>query len=142
MSTVGQTVGQTEHEVHDGGEGARLAALREELTEAGRSLWLAGLGAVQRVEEEGRGLFDSLVERGRKVEKRQFKTIDRTLAEGTRRVRDLSGRVRSRVEVGVRDALHRLGVATRDDLETLAGRLEALDRKLAQAAAEQAPERA
>lgn len=140
MSTVGRTNGHAQHEGHDAGGDDRLAALREELTEAGRSLWLAGLGAVKRVEEEGRGLFDSLVERGRKVERRQFKTIDRTLAEGTRRARDLSGRVRSRVEVGVRDALHRLGVATRDDLETLAGRLEALDRKLAQA--EQAPERA
>jgi poly(hydroxyalkanoate) granule-associated protein len=115
----------------------RLEALREELTEAGRSLWLAGLGAMKRVEEEGRGLFDSLVERGRKVEKRQFKVIDRTLASTTRRVRDLSGRVQSRVEVGVRDTLHRLGVATRDDLEVLAGRLEALDQKVARAGVEQ-----
>lgn len=111
--------------------GERLEALREELTEAGHTLWLAGLGAVKRVEEEGRGLFDSLVERGRKIEKRQFKSIDRTLAETTRRVRDLSGRVQSRVEGGVRDTLHRLGVATRDDLQALAGRLEALDRKVA-----------
>ncbi len=115
----------------------RLEALREELTDAGRSLWLAGLGAMQRVGEEGRGLFDSLVERGRKVEKRQFKVIDRTLASTTRRVHDLSGRVQSRVEVGVRDALHRLGVATRDDLEALAGRLEALDQKVARVAVEQ-----
>jgi len=116
--------------------GERLEALREELTEAGHTIWLAGLGAVKRVGEEGRGLFDSLVERGRKVEKRQFKTIDRTLAQTTRRVRDLSGRVQSRVEVGVRDTLHRLGVATRDDLQALTGRLEALDRKISRAAGE------
>ena len=116
--------------------GERLEALREELTEAGHTIWLAGLGAVKRVGEEGRGLFDSLVERGRKVEKRQFKTIDRTLAQTTRRVRDLSGRVQSRVEVGVRDTLHRLGVASRDDLQALTGRLEALDRKISRAAGE------
>jgi len=127
-----------EHEARNaGGNGnERLEALRGELTETGRALWLAGLGAVRRVEEEGRGLFDSLVERGRKVEKRQFKAIDRTIAETSRRVRDLSGRVQSRVEVGVRDALHRLGVATRDDLQALAGRLEALDRKVDRAAGE------
>jgi poly(hydroxyalkanoate) granule-associated protein len=123
-----------EHEVRNGN--GRLGALRGELSDAGRTLWLAGLGAMKRVEEEGRGLFDSLVERGRKVEKRQFKTIDRTLAQTTRRVRDLSGRVQSRVEVGVRDTLHRLGVATRDDLQALAGRLEALDRKVAGVSAE------
>lgn len=114
----------------------RLGALREELTEAGHALWLAGLGAAKRVGEQGRDLFDSLVERGRRVEKRQFKTIDRTLAGTTRRVRDLSGRVRTRVEDGFRDTLHRFGVATRDDLQALAARLEALDRKVERAAGE------
>lgn len=133
MSTA-QHVDET---VHNGDGDHRLEALREELTEAGHTLWLAGLGAMKRVEEEGRGLFGNLVERGRKVEKRQFKVIDRTLASTTRRVRDVSGRVQTRVEDGVRDALHRLGVATRDDLEALSGRLEALDRKVAGAAGEQ-----
>lgn len=122
---------------NDGSE--RLEALRGELTDAGRTIWLAGLGAVKRVEEEGRGLFDSLVERGRKVERRQFKTIDRTLAQTTRRVRDLSGRVQTRVEVGVRDGLHRLGVATRDDLQALAARLDALDRKVTAVSTHQDP---
>lgn len=131
------TVKHVDDEVRNADGNDRLEALREELTEAGRSLWLAGLGAMKQVEEEGRGLFDSLVERGRKVEKRQFKAIDRTLASTTRRVRDLSGRVQSRVEVGVRDTLHRLGVATRDDLEALAGRLEALDQRLTRAADDQ-----
>jgi poly(hydroxyalkanoate) granule-associated protein len=125
-----------EHEVRNGNGNGRLGALRGELSDGGRTLWLAGLGAMKRVEEEGRGFFDSLVERGRKVEKRQLKTIDRTLAQTTRRLRDLSGRVQSRVEVGVRDTLHRLGVASRDDLQALAGRLEALDRKVAGVSAE------
>lgn len=124
---------------HENGNGSQprrfereLTALGDEVAEAGRSLWLAGLGAAKRAEEEGRDLFDTLVERGRKVEKRQFKSIDRTLADTGRRVRELSERVQTRVEGGFRGTLDRLGVATRDDLEALAGRLEALDRKLQQ----------
>lgn len=123
------TVHETETEV-------RFAHLRHEVTEAGRTLWLAGLGAARRAEEEGRGLFDTLVERGRKVEKRQFKAIDRTLAETGRRVRDVSGRVQVRFEDRLRETLNRLGVATREDVQNLAGRLEALDRKVEKAAAE------
>jgi hypothetical protein len=38
------------------------------LVNAGRSLWLAGLGAVAGVEEGTRDLFGRLVERGRPVE--------------------------------------------------------------------------
>lgn len=130
-------------QAHENGNGHRsefkrferdLTALGGELAEAGHSLWLAGLGAAKRVEEEGRDLFDSMVERGRKVEKRQFKSIDRTLADTGRRVRELSERVQTRFGGGLRDTLHRLGVATRDDLEALSGRLEALDRKLEQTA--------
>jgi poly(hydroxyalkanoate) granule-associated protein len=115
---------------------ARFETLRHEVTEAGRTLWLAGLGAARRAEEEGRGLFDTLVERGRKVEKRQFKAIDRRLAETGRRVSDLSGRVQVRFEDRVRATLNRLGVASREDVRGLAGRLEALDRKVARIAAE------
>lgn len=118
---------------------ARFDTLRQEVTEAGRTLYLAGLGAARRAEEEGRGLFDTLVERGRKVEKRQFKAIDRTLAETGRRVRDLSGRVQVRFEDRLRETLNRLGVATREDVQDLAGRLEALDRKVERIAAERHP---
>lgn len=118
---------------------ARFETLRHEVTEAGRTLWLAGLGAARRAEEEGRGLFDTLVERGRKVEKKQFKAIDRRLAETGRRVRDLSGRVQERFEERVRDTLNRLGVASQEDVRDLAGRLEALDRKVAKIAAQKAP---
>lgn len=110
--------------------GNDLNKLREDLTETGRALWLAGLGAVAEVEREGRGLFDEMVEKGRKVEKAQFKAIDRTLAETSKRVKTLSDRVQHRVEGGFKDTLHRFGLATGDDLKALAGRLDALSKKV------------
>lgn len=108
----------------------RFDQLAEELTETGRTLWLAGLGAVAQAEEDGRGLFDTLVERGRKVEKQQFKAIDRTLSATGKRVRALGDRVQTRLESGMQSTIERLGLVSRSDLETLAGRLEALDRKV------------
>jgi poly(hydroxyalkanoate) granule-associated protein len=104
--------------------------IRHDLTEAGRNVWLASMGAVAQVEKEGRDLFDTLVERGRKVETRQFKALDRTVARTSERVRDLSEKVQERVEVGARGVLHRLGLPTRDDLEALSSRLAALSQKI------------
>lgn len=125
--------------VHENTTEPSFEHLRHEVTEAGRTLWLAGLGVARRAEEEGRDLFETLVERGRKVEKKQFKAIDRTLAETGRRVRVLSDRVQVRFEDRLREGLNRLGVATREDVQGLAGRLEALDRKVDKVAAERRP---
>lgn len=110
--------------------------LRHDVSEAGHTLWLAGMGAVAQVEEEGRALFEELVEKGRKAEVRQFKAIDRTVARTSERVRELSDKVQGRVEDGARELLHRLGLPTRDDLDTLAGRISALSKKVDQVAAE------
>lgn len=116
--------------------GNDLNRLRDELTETGRTVWLAGLGAVAQVEQEGRGFFEDLVEKGRKVEKRQFKAIDRTLSETSKRVKDFGDKVQDRVEGGMKDTLHRLGLATGDDLKVLAGRLDNLSQKVDSVAAE------
>jgi poly(hydroxyalkanoate) granule-associated protein len=99
-------------------------------------LWLAGVGVVARAEEEGRALFEELVEKGRKVEVRQFKAIDRTVARTSERVRELGERVQERVEDGAQGLLHRLGLPTREDFETLSGRIAALAKKVDQVAGE------
>ena len=52
----------TEHESFDSD------ALQDELTEQGHKVWLAGLGALATVEEEGTKLFNRLVDRGQEFE--------------------------------------------------------------------------
>lgn len=105
-----------------------------EIGETGRTIWLAGLGALARVEQEGRRVFDSLVERGRKVERRQLKAIDRAVADGSRRAEQLGDEMRDKVHAGVDGVLHRARLPTRTDLkelsallDRLAERIEALD---------------
>jgi polyhydroxyalkanoate synthesis regulator phasin len=90
----------------------------------------------QRLEKESRQIFDRLVEKGRRVETRQFKAIDRTVARTSERVSELSERLQCRIESGTRGLLERLGLPTRDDLEKLSGRISTLSKSVERIAAE------
>lgn len=110
--------------------------LRHELGETGRRVWLAGMGAVAEMEKESRQIFDQLVERGRRVETRQFKAIDRTVARTSERLQELGERLQCRIEDGARGLLVRLGLPTRDDLDKLSGRISTLSKNVERIAAE------
>lgn len=110
---------------------------RKEITEAGRTVWLAGLGAVARVEEEGKDLFDHLVERGRQVEKDQFKALDRAVAQTSDTLKEWSDRVQENVEKGMEEVLRRVGLPSRSDLDHLSARINTLSKKVDHFVAEQ-----
>jgi len=107
----------------------------EKLRAAGRSLWLAGLGAIAEVEEEGRGLFDRLVERGRPLEERQKKTAEAVAQRARKRARELGKLLQDTVAYESRGMLKRLNVMTREDVKSLSARLETLSKKLDEYAA-------
>lgn len=108
-----------------------------DLTSTGRSVWLAGLGAfglAGSAEEDGRELFDSLVERGREVEGRQLDALEDTVGRTSDRIGEsVAGwgeRIGDGVEEGVKTALVRAGLPTREDLRILGQRLDTLARKI------------
>jgi len=107
----------------------------DKLLAAGRSLWLAGLGAVAEVEEEGRGLFDRLVERGRPLEKRQKETAEAVAQRAQKTARELGKLLQDTVTYESRGMLKRLNVMTREDVKILSARLETLSKKLDEYAA-------
>lgn len=110
---------------------------RRDLVSAGRNLWLASLGAVAKAEEEGRDLFDRLVERGRPLEKRQRHTLD-TMGDRTQeKVRELRKLVQDTVEFETKGVLKRFGMLTKDDIKVLAARLDTLSHKIDELAAKQ-----
>jgi len=102
----------------------------DKLLAAGRSLWLAGLGAVAEVEEEGRGLFDRLVERGRPLEKRQKETAEAVAQRAQKTARELGKLLQDTVAYESRGMLKRLNVMTREDVKVLSARLETLSKKI------------
>lgn len=107
----------------------------KELRESAHRIWLAGLGAVAMAEEEGTKLLSTLVDKGEKFESRGRKQFDRVL----RRVDDAKGKAESTwdkvedaVDHKVADALKRLGVPTRTEINKLTKRVEELTRKVDQ----------
>ena len=107
----------------------------DKLLAAGRSLWLAGLGAAAEVEEEGRELFDRLVRRGRPVERRQKKAAAAVTERAQRTARELGQLVQDTVAYESRGLLKRLNVMTREDVKILSSRLETLSKKIDEYAA-------
>ncbi len=112
---------------------------RRELVSAGRNLWLASLGAVAKAEEEGRDLFDRLVERGRPLEERQRQALDKVGDRTNETVRDFRKLVQDTMEYETQGVLKRFGMMTRDDVKILAARLETLSHKIDELAARQEP---
>ena len=108
---------------------------RRELREAGRNLWLAGLGAVAEVEEgsrEWQQAFDRLVERGRPVDERQRKALEDVGQRTGTTVREMKKLFEDTVQYESKSLLKRLGLMTRDDVKALAARIDSLAAKVDQ----------
>ena len=107
----------------------------KELRESAHRIWLAGLGAVAMAEEEGSKFLSTLVDKGEKYEARQRKQLDKVL----RRVDDAKGKagstwgkVEDTIDKKVGEALKRMGVPTRSEINKLTKRVEELTLKVDQ----------
>ena len=111
--------------------------LQEELTRRGRDVWLAGLGALATVEEEGSKAFNTLVERGKDYESKGRKQIESAISQASKQrdeaiseVEDASEGAREYIFNTVDRALDRFGVATRSELDKLEGQVGRLTQKV------------
>lgn len=103
---------------------------RRDAAAAGRTIWLAGLGALGSLEDRGRAIFDDLVAKGRKVESGQFKALDRAVCQAADGAEKLGEEVRGKLHEGVDSVLHRAHLPTRDDLAELTARLDRLSERI------------
>lgn len=92
----------------------------------GRDVWLAGLGAVATMEEEGSQLFTTLVKRGAKLEAEGRKKIDMVRGEVTERQKSLTHQVEENVYEPMLKAMSRFGVPTRGEIRELTAKVDAL----------------
>jgi len=129
-----------------------FSKLPDELVERGREVWLAGLGALSRVEEEGDRVFQDLVKRGQSYEEKRRKQFDdatseinsefskrqesisdelnRRFDDVSRRVSDAAQTVEKTVTSTLNDTLGRLGVPTREEVQGLSSKVGQLSEKL------------
>lgn len=95
-----------------------------------QQIWLAGLGAFSRAEEEGGKLFDNLVKIGEDLESKTRETVDTAVGEVRGRVLERASDTKEKVEKAFDDrianTLTRLGIPSQRDLDQINQRLELL----------------
>ena len=103
------------------------------VVDSARQIWLAGLGAFSKAEEEGGKLFESLVKEGEEVEARTRKTAEEKVEEVKGKMKEVKDKVSDTwddleqvFEDRVARVLNRLGVPTNDDVQELSKRVEEL----------------
>ena len=104
-------------------------------------IWLAGLGAFAKAEEEGSKFFDTLVDAGREVESKARDRTEPKLVEDVKtRVRGRTGETLEKMEKAFDDrltgALSRLGIPNKREVEALNSRIEELTRTIERLTAE------
>jgi poly(hydroxyalkanoate) granule-associated protein len=102
--------------------------------DSAHQIWLAGLGAFAKTQEEGVRMFESLVQEGRAVEDRTRKLAESKMGEVSAGVGKAAkqatatwDKLEKVFEDRVARALHRLGVPTNKDIQSLAKRVEELN---------------
>ena len=88
-----------------------------------KQIWLAGLGAFSRAEEEGNKLFDSLVKVGEELESKTTEIADQTVEKVSEKAKesviDTKDKVERLIDHSVNHSLNRIGLVTAKDLQHL-----------------------
>ena len=88
-----------------------------------QQIWLAGLGAFSRAEEEGNKLFDSLVKVGEELEAKTTEIADQTVEKVSEKakesVTDTKDKVEKLIDHSVNHSLNRIGLVTVKDIQHL-----------------------
>ena len=103
--------------------------LQMDLMDSAHKVWLAGLGALAMAEEEGGKLFNSLVDRGEDLEKKGKQQVEkaRGAVTGVKTVAESYWETFERtLDDKVTGVIHRVGVPTKDEIETLTAKVEDL----------------
>jgi len=107
------------------------------IKESAHQIWLAGLGAFAKTQEEGQKVFQALVKEGSSIQKRTVKLTEDRMGDIGGRFAKVAGEFQKQAngtwdklegvfEERVDRALNRLGVPTRKDIAGLTQRVEEL----------------
>jgi poly(hydroxyalkanoate) granule-associated protein len=113
--------------------------LANAIKDKSQQIWLAGLGAFSKAQDEGNKVFETLVKEGQDLQERTRKLADETVVEVTDRVSKIADTVSKGAnaqwdkleavfEERVARSLGRLGVPTHKDLQQLSKRIEDLSK--------------
>jgi poly(hydroxyalkanoate) granule-associated protein len=119
------------------------AALKDHIRDSANHIWLAGLGAFAKAQQEGSKVFDSLIKDGLHMQQQTQQVAEEKIAQATHTMSNLASQFTERAggswdrletlfEQRVAKAMHRLGWPSADDVAALHARIAALEQALAQ----------
>lgn len=131
---------------------AKNESSKSGLLESAQQIWLAGLGAFAKAQQEGTRLFEALVREGMALEQRTRElasgkadelreAVQGKVQQVRERAADTWDRLEKIFEERVQKALARLGVPNREELKELMERVEALNAAIRDLSGEPAPRR-
>lgn len=135
-----------------GNSDSQLAAA---IKDSAQQIWLAGVGAFSKAQQEGTKVFEALVREGNSIQKRTMQATEDKVNEVTSSIGKFAGRFQHQAngtwdkletvfEERVERALKRLGVPTNKEITALTQRVEKLTasvNKLSSTPAKKAPAR-
>jgi poly(hydroxyalkanoate) granule-associated protein len=112
--------------------------LASAIKDSAQQIWLAGLGAFAKAQDEGAKVFETLVKEGSSIQKRTKKMAESKVDDVTGKVSKVAGEISKQATEGwdkleqvfedrVARALNRLGVPTNKDIQALIARVDALN---------------
>jgi poly(hydroxyalkanoate) granule-associated protein len=118
-------------------EGGGERQLADTVRQSAKQIWLAGLGAFAKTQEEGAKVFEALVKEGKVLESKTRKLAEsqvsrvssewgKAATQATAKATATWDKLEQVFEDRVARALNRLGVPTNRDISSLSKRVEAL----------------
>jgi poly(hydroxyalkanoate) granule-associated protein len=117
------------------------AQFSDTVKQSAQQIWLAGLGAFSKAQEEGGKVFDTLVKEGVAIQRKTQSAAEEKVSEAATRMASMAGDISTKAsgqwgkletifEDRVAKALNKMGVPSAKDIEVLAARVEELHRSV------------
>ena len=121
------------------------AQFADTVKQSAQQIWLAGLGAFSKAQEEGGKVFEALVKEGVTIQRKTQTAAEEKFTEATSRMASMANDIGSKAtgqwdkletifEDRVSRALKKLGVPTHRDIDALVARVEELNANVAKLA--------
>lgn len=115
------------------------AQLSSTVKDSAQQIWLAGLGAFAKAQEEGGKVFDALVKEGLSIQRKTQSVAEEKITEATSKMTNMATDITSKAsgqwdklenifEDRVAKALNKLGVPSAKDVAALSARVDALSK--------------
>ncbi|MCP5209212.1 MAG: phasin family protein [Hahellaceae bacterium] len=113
------------------------AHLSEKIKESARQIWLAGLGAYNKAEEDAGKIFEKLVKEGEEIEnktrgvvEKRIKAVEETVGEVKEKATGTWDKLESVFDQRVSRAINRLGLPSKSDVRELNEKIDKLNEKI------------